>query len=208
MRQRVLKGLRKDLAKLSHAIRSGWVRRQEVIYTRFGDPKRLQQILTHLVGNAIKFTEKGKVVVRVSVARETETHVTIQFDVEDTGIGISAAAQIGLFQPLQSSRWVYHAQIRRHGPGTRDLKAIGGHYAGSHRSDERSRKGLKILVHGNARKTTDSFGVAESHIKLLGLRMRIVDDNDQLLKILRRQRDCFEAKTINLENANSLCDWR
>ena len=63
----------------------------------------MQQILTNLVGNAIKFTEKGKVVVRVSVARETETHVTVQFDVEDTGIGISAEAQIDLFQPFSQA---------------------------------------------------------------------------------------------------------
>jgi two-component system sensor histidine kinase/response regulator len=68
-----------------------------------GDPGRLQQILANLVGNAIKFTEKGKVVMRVSVARETETHVTVQFEVEDTGIGISAAAQIGLFQPFSQA---------------------------------------------------------------------------------------------------------
>ncbi|NDA68598.1 MAG: response regulator, partial [Verrucomicrobia bacterium] len=63
-----------------------------------GDPVRIQQILVNLVGNAVKFTEHGEVVLRVIKESETDTHVTVKFSVEDSGIGIAPEAQGKIFQ--------------------------------------------------------------------------------------------------------------
>ena len=62
-----------------------------------GDPLLLRQVLLNLLGNALKFTEKGEVGVRVTLESETPRLATVRFEVTDTGIGISAEAQRRIF---------------------------------------------------------------------------------------------------------------
>ncbi|WP_257288173.1 ATP-binding protein [Endozoicomonas sp. SESOKO2] len=62
-----------------------------------GDPVRLRQVLTNLVGNAVKFTEEGEVIVRLNMLEGRENRVKIEFLVEDTGIGIASDVLPNLF---------------------------------------------------------------------------------------------------------------
>ena len=68
-----------------------------------GDPTRIRQILSNLIANAIKFTEKGEVVVRASTTRDKKDNVIVQISVRDTGIGISPEALPRLFQPFSQA---------------------------------------------------------------------------------------------------------
>ncbi len=68
-----------------------------------GDPARLRQILVNLLGNAIKFTERGRVTVRVRPVERAEDAVRLRFEVEDTGVGIDPAVQGRLFSAFQQA---------------------------------------------------------------------------------------------------------
>ncbi|MBW3543541.1 MAG: response regulator [Planctomycetes bacterium] len=66
--------------------------------TLLGDPARLRQILTNLANNAVKFTERGAVMVRAELVEELAEHATVRFTVRDTGIGIPADRIDRLFE--------------------------------------------------------------------------------------------------------------
>jgi len=68
-----------------------------------GDPTRLRQILTNLLGNAVKFTQQGQVVLRVTQQEDRGKQALLQFEVCDTGIGITAEARARLFQAFSQA---------------------------------------------------------------------------------------------------------
>ncbi|WP_233846924.1 ATP-binding protein [Paraburkholderia sp. HD33-4] len=72
----------------------------DVAATLRGDSVRLRQILFNLLGNAIKFTPKGEVGVRVAVVGDRADSQTLELTVQDTGIGIAPELQAGLFEPF------------------------------------------------------------------------------------------------------------
>jgi CheY-like chemotaxis protein/nitrogen-specific signal transduction histidine kinase/HPt (histidine-containing phosphotransfer) domain-containing protein len=68
-----------------------------------GDSLRIQQILSNLLGNAIKFTPQGKVGIQVQLLEQENSNAKLLFSVSDTGIGISAEDQARLFQPFSQA---------------------------------------------------------------------------------------------------------
>lgn len=68
-----------------------------------GDSLRLGQILLNLVGNAVKFTEHGSIVVRAEPVEKSNDQVLVRFEVRDTGIGIAPEAQSRLFEPFEQA---------------------------------------------------------------------------------------------------------
>ncbi len=79
-----------------------------------GDPLRIRQVMTNLVHNAVKFTDRGEVIVRVSVEDTAQNQTTLRISVSDTGIGLSKACQQQLFDAFRQGT-VSH---QRHFGGT------------------------------------------------------------------------------------------
>ena len=65
-----------------------------------GDPLRLRQVLSNLAANAVKFTERGEVVIRSELHASTDQHLIVRFAVRDTGIGISPEDKVRIFAPF------------------------------------------------------------------------------------------------------------
>lgn len=82
-----------------------------------GDPLRIQQVLNNLVGNALKFTHQGEVIVRVMLDNHEGQHVVLNLSVSDTGIGLSDAHQQALFSAFSQAEPSHSRQFGGSGLG-------------------------------------------------------------------------------------------
>jgi signal transduction histidine kinase/CheY-like chemotaxis protein len=165
-----------------------------------GDPTRLRQIITNLIGNAIKFTDEGEVVVSVALLERTDGAVRIRISVRDTGIGIAPEQLSSIFAEFTQADV---SMTRRYG-GTglglaisqRLVRLMGGEL------DVKSEVGR-----GSEFSFTVAFPVevaeartAPGAVVLSGRRVLVVDDNPTNRRILR---DILGAEGVVVEEADS-----
>ena len=96
-----------------------------------GDPFRLRQIVVNLLGNAIKFTARGGVGIRVELERQVDSKITLHFRMSDTGVGIAGEQQAEIFEPFRQADGSTTRQYGGTGLGlaicTRLVELMGGH---------------------------------------------------------------------------------
>ncbi len=113
----------------------------EVPELLFGDPLRIQQVLLNLVGNAIKFTEKGEIRIEVSLIEEAGSRVLLDISVKDTGIGIPENLQEKIFEPFAQAPGVNSQNYGGAGLGLSISRSLAALMGGSIRVESQVGKG-------------------------------------------------------------------
>lgn len=177
---------------------------KDVPFNLLGDPMRLGQILINLVNNAVKFTEEGEIALYVTVKTKSKDKITLEFKVEDTGIGMTHKQVDNLFQSFSQADSSTSRNYGGTGLGLSISKRLVGLMGGKIWVKSEYGKGSKFFFNID-------FGIAEDRAfedvftmdELDGLRILVVDDNATARTIISHYLDNFSFKTTAVNSGQN-----
>ncbi len=192
--------------------------------TLIGDDQRIAQVVTNLLGNAVKFTpEEGTIRLEASLQDEENGHCTIRIAVTDTGIGISHEQQARLFQAFQQAESGTARQFGGTGLGLAIAKNIVEMMGGSIWVESRPGKGATFTFTVRVKPgTMRESAFLDNRIHWGNVSIMVVDDDPDILDyfksvLLRFGTSCVTASSgneaLDLVERNGICniyfvDWR
>jgi CheY-like chemotaxis protein len=162
-----------------------------------GDSLRLNQILVNLGNNAVKFTEKGEIVLTTKIKEKSDDKVTLQFSVRDTGIGMTAEQQAKLFQAFSQADTSTTRKYGGTGLGLTISKRLVNMMGGEIWTESEAGQGTTFNF-------TADFGLGKETVKrrlvpapdLRGLKLLVVDDNATSREILQEILESFSFEVF------------
>jgi signal transduction histidine kinase/CheY-like chemotaxis protein len=179
-----------------------------------GDSLRLDQILTNLLSNAIKFTDSGGVQLKVLALDTSADQLLLRFEVQDSGIGISAEAAKGLFQPFAQADASITRRFGGTGLGLSIVKQLAELMGGVVGLDSTPGTGSRFWVdlpfgladEATARNHREPVGSSEAP-SLHGMRVLVVDDSSINLEVARRILETAGAQVALRNDGQAAVDY-
>ena len=175
-----------------------------------GDPTRLKQILTNLLGNAFKFTTNGEISLQVSVSKQDDKQCLLRFEVHDTGIGIDREGQKRIFSAFTQADNTVTRQFGGTGLGLAISKKLSQLMGGEIGVESEVDKGSVFwftAAFPKPDKLTNTHQNTSTDIDLKGLRVLLVDDNPvsrKLLGIMLDEQQCSHSTASSFKEGLDL----
>ncbi len=166
-----------------------------------GDPSRLRQVLLNLVGNAVKFTQRGEVTVWLHLLAQDTRTLMLKCAVTDTGIGIDPQAQTGLFTAFSQADGSTTRQFGGTGLGLAIVKQLAQLMGGEVGIASTPGQGSTFWFTAQLGSAAPRDGSQPAHEQFLrGLRVLIVDDNPTNLFVLNAHLTAWGAEVISADS--------
>lgn len=172
-----------------------------------GDPLRLGQILLNFTNNAIKFTEKGEIVLSVNLLQRSPEEVYLRFDVKDTGIGLTEEQRSKLFQAFTQADTSTTRKYGGTGLGLTISKKLAAMMRGEVGVESEYGKGSTFYFTARLPIQEKPHKKKNGIHDLKGLRALIVDDNKTVCKVYKEYLEDFDIQSDTSESGHEALSY-